>query len=130
MKSLLRLSVLTLWLTCACHPATRSGGTPASVMLTARVEGVSEGASWDHFDDGSFATYDAITFAVVSPGLLAGRLITVLVEPERLPKSSVLRSVGSRCTFGIDPASLEAETIYWGAIEELRVLGPRSDASP
>lgn len=96
-------------------------GKEERVSIVATVEKVELFASVDHFADGTFASYDAIVFSILSPAKFAGEKLRVLADPEQLPSQSPFHTSGTQCSFTVVLPTGTEHIVFWGALEKLRI---------
>ncbi len=107
-------SLLLLPMLCGCNSQTPTTAPPT---LTATVISYEPNAEWDHFDDGSFATYDHLILQLDSNDSL-----WVAVSPGELAEDSPLRRSGTRFTFTLTEP-LDTDThLAWGALNHLTII--------
>ncbi len=110
-RSATMLTLLTLF---GCHsnpPGNAERSSPAD--QTATVVSYERNVQWDHFDDGSFATYDQLTLKLDS-----NESVSVAVSPEELPDDSAFRIPGTRFTFTLTEPLDAGTHLAWGAIAD------------
>lgn len=100
---------------------------PAQTRLKSTVMEYAVAVEEDLFDDGSFASYDAIRFRVTAPCELRGREFRVVVSSSRLPESSPLRKKGTAASFRVATIELAKPKWYWGALDGLEIEGKTTD---
>ena len=123
-KTLSFLILLALASSCDRRPADEPRAEQRATPIKAEVTAYENGASLDHFDDGSFEVFDSLQLKILEPKHLVGESLHVLVEPEELPPDSPLRSVGTQCTFELNLSHLDADQLFWGALENVLILNP------
>ena len=103
---------------CGCNSQLPTDvGDNARPALTATVVSYRQNAEWDHFDDGSFATYDHLALRLDSD-----ESFSVAVSPDTLPEESPFRVSGTRFTFTLSEP-LNANThLAWGAINDPTII--------
>ncbi|TWU26908.1 hypothetical protein Pla52o_07640 [Novipirellula galeiformis] len=107
-------SLLLLPMLCGCNSQTPTTAPPT---LTATVISYEPNAEWDHFEDGSFATYDHLRLKLDSEDSFS-----VAVSPDDLPDDSPLRRSGTRFTFTLTEP-LDTDThLAWGAFHNPTII--------
>ncbi|MDB5064475.1 MAG: hypothetical protein JWM18_909 [Chloroflexi bacterium] len=97
-----------------------SATVPVHVIATVRQ--YIPDAIHDHFDDGSFASYDATQLAVVEPERLRPEALTIHHSEKPTPDSP-WRQVGRRLSFTIPRDLLRPDTVLFdGSVQDLHVL--------
>jgi hypothetical protein len=100
-----------------------------SLTVVARVTEVSEGASWMHYEDGSFDASEAITFTIIQPKSLEGKELTINYIIPGLRQDSPLRKLKTICRFSINtefvmpPPEGTLDIIYGDVLTDLTFLG-------
>ena len=118
------LFLISVVASCNRRPADEPRAEQLATPIKAEVTAYENAAAWDHFDDGSFQAFDSVQFKVVEPKHLAGESLQVLVEPSELPPDSPLRVGGTQCTFELNLSHLDADQLFWGALENVRTQSP------
>lgn len=109
---------LLLVLLCGCNTQPETDvGDNSQPSLIATIVSYGHNAEWDHFDDGSFATYDHLALKLDS-----GESFSIAVSPETLPEESPFRMADTRFTFTLSEP-LNADThLVWGSINDPTVI--------
>ena len=89
---------------------------PVSSPILATVVSYEPNTQWDHFDDGSFATYDTLTIELKSSENTENVLLAVSVSPNEIPDHSPFRQPGTRMTFTLDEPISDNVHLAWGAL--------------
>jgi len=107
-----------LVLLCGCNsqPPTDVGNN-SQPALTATVVSYERNAEWDHFDDGSFATYDHLTLELDSD-----ESFSVSVSPDTFTDESSFRVSGTRFTFTLSEPLDPKTHLAWGAINDPTII--------
>lgn len=109
-------SLLVLLCSCNSNPPVDVSDS-SQPALTATVVRYAQNAEWDHFEDGSFATYDQLALKLDS-----NESFSVAVPPITFPEKSPFRVSGTRFTFTLSEP-LEASThLAWGAINDPTIV--------
>ena len=124
MKRIVLLALVTLFASCDRRPIDEPRAEQYTTLIKAEVTAYESAEAWDHYDDGSFEAFDSVQFKIAAPEDLAGDTLRVLVEPLRLPSDSPLRVVGTKCTFEMNLEHLDADQLFWGALENVRARRP------
>ncbi len=108
--------VLVLLCGCNSQPPTDIGDN-SGPALAATVVSYEQNAEWDHFDDGSFATYDHLILKLDSD-----ESFSVAVSPDTLPDESPFRVSGTRFTFTLSEPFSARTHLAWGAINDPTII--------
>jgi hypothetical protein len=100
--------------------STSSDNSQHSVVAT--VVGYESNVEWDHFDDGSFATYDKLTLQLETPANSNNKSLVISVSPTDLANDSPFRVSGTRMTFTLDDPITPDVNIAWGALKNPTVV--------
>ncbi len=114
------LGLLTLLSGCSAKvPSSSADASP--LRMTATVVSYEPNSEWDHFDDGSFATYDTLTLKIESTGNNERESLAISVSPTDLPNDSPFRIAGTRITFTLDDPISSDVHLAWGALKYPKV---------
>lgn len=111
---LIALSVIGFVWILGCNAEEEPPST--DLRIIAKVTEYERAASWDHFDDGSFATHDCVAFQLLEPAELSGKILKVYLS--ELPDESLFCIPGTKVTFEIDRESLDKDPLFWGALTD------------
>ena len=114
------LMIMTMSVGCADAFVNSNGEVPASYV--ASVASYESSAEWDHFDDGTFATYDRIKLIIISPDSDKGRTLSFTVPPSQFDEDSPFRRIGTRLTFLLDAPESGLSVLAWGSLRNPTVL--------
>ena len=83
------------------------------MKLELAIHDYAKGAVFDHYDDGSFASFDAVTVEIVG-GERDGEQLVILVEPGSTDAKRWNRP-GATLQAAISPERLDLQTLFSGA---------------
>ncbi len=118
MSAFMRLFWIAALSLTGCATGSNLSTGDAGVPVIAVVKSWEASVQWDHFEDGSFETRDAMTLTIITPPACAGRMLRVMVDPGAVPNHSPLRVAGTRLSFRIDPARLNDDPVFSGALQD------------
>ena len=112
-------TMMLLILLCGCNSTTPTVETVGARRdsYTATVASYDQNAEWDHFDDGSFATFDHLTLEIDD-----NKSISVAVSPNTLPEDSPFRISGTCFRFTLSEPLKTDSQLAWGSIIDPTVV--------
>lgn len=115
-------AILVLLTLCGCTTKSTSQSSDNSQLsIVATVVTYESNVEWDHFDDGSFATYDKLTIQLES-SVPDNDSLAISISPTDLPDDSPFRVPGTRMTFTLDNPITPDVHLYWGALNNPTVV--------
>ena len=130
MKNTCRLVVL-LGVVCPLLACSAAVDAPKGmVRVEAVVQQYEIGAMEDLFDDGRFASYDAVTLKLLAPPEMANKTIQVFVAFGSVEDDSPMRKSGQRCRFDFEKSLLKESQLFQGALENLEWIVPQPQKAP
>jgi hypothetical protein len=111
-------AILVLVTLCGCTTKSKSNSSDNSrPSIVATVVAYESNVEWDHFGDGSFATYDKLTLQLESSLNPDNESLAISVSPTDLPDDSPFRVPGTRMTFTLDNPITPDVHLTWGTLK-------------